>query len=176
MFFRSERLFLRPAWPEDWQTIAQGIGDDAEARAWVGQAYDSRHPACLIVRPQQGEVIGGVSLAPHLDGAELGYWITRRHRGQGYAGEAARAMVTMARVIGHRTLVAHHGLDNPASGRVLTRLGFQPTGALVDQACALRGRSLPAAAYVLTLEGAGMSDDDPDGHSDPAGGMMRRAA
>ena len=172
MFFRSERLFLRPAWPEDWQVIRQGIGDDAEARAWFGQARDVRHPACLIVRPQQGEVIGGISLAPHSDGAELAYRIRPEQRGHGYAAEAARAMVTMARVIGHNALVAHHFLDNPASARVLAQLGFRPTGALVEAAC---GRA-PAMAYALALDGAGISDDDPDGQGDPAGGMMRKAA
>ena len=32
MFFRSERLFLRPVWPEDWQAILNGIADEAVVR------------------------------------------------------------------------------------------------------------------------------------------------
>ena len=29
MFIRSERLFLRPAWPEDWPELLVTIGDEA---------------------------------------------------------------------------------------------------------------------------------------------------
>ena len=32
MFYRSIRLFLRPAWPEDWQDIWQGIADEGITR------------------------------------------------------------------------------------------------------------------------------------------------
>lgn len=190
MFFRSERLFLRPVWPEDWQAILNGIADEgvvknlarapwpygeAEARWFAGLSHDPRYPASLIVRPQNGEVIGGIGLAPHEQGAELGYWIARQHWGQGYASEAARAMLTLAGVIGHKYLVAHHFLDNPASGRVLTRLGFRPTGAIVEHACMARGGTVPAAAYALALDEAGDCDDDPDGLG-PEDGMMRKAA
>ncbi len=194
MFFRSERLFLRPVWPEDWQAILNGIADEAvvrnlarapwpygeaDARQFAGQKHDPRYPASLIVRPQNGphsgEVIGGIGLAQHEQGAELGYWIARRHWGQGYASEAARAMLTLARVIGHKRLVAHHFLDNPASGRVLARLGFQPTGAIVEHACMARGEPAPAAAYALALGEAGDCGDDPDGMG-PTRAIMRKAA
>jgi hypothetical protein len=32
MFFRSERLFLRPAWPEDWNAIHAAIDDEGIVR------------------------------------------------------------------------------------------------------------------------------------------------
>ena len=32
MFFRSERLFLRPGWPEDWDELTARIADPAIVR------------------------------------------------------------------------------------------------------------------------------------------------
>ena len=56
---------------------------------------------------------------------ELGYWLRPDCWGKGYATEAARAAVGFA-FAGPRCdkLVAGHAEDNPASGRVLTKLGF----------------------------------------------------
>jgi len=188
MFFRSERLFLRPVWPEDWQDIQAGIAEEAvvmnlarapwpygeaEARGFASMSRDARYPDSLILRPQGqrgAEVIGGIGLARHEAGAELGYWIARPHWRQGYASEAARAMLNLARVIGHKRIVAHHFVDNPASGRVLARLGFRRTGAIVEQPCLARGHGVPAVAYTLALEDGGAGDCD-DG-----GAMRQRAA
>ena len=32
MFHRSQRLLLRPIWPEDWQGVLAGIADEGEDR------------------------------------------------------------------------------------------------------------------------------------------------
>jgi len=32
MFHRSERLLLRPAWPEDWQAVHAAIADEGIVR------------------------------------------------------------------------------------------------------------------------------------------------
>jgi RimJ/RimL family protein N-acetyltransferase len=103
-------------------------------------------------------VIGGIGLSPGPDGAELGYWLARA-LGRGLAGEAARAMLHLARQLGHNRLVAHHFLDNPASGRVLARLGFRPTGASERFSLARGGKS-PAVTLRLRLDNA--LEDDPD--------------
>ena len=65
------------------------------------------------------------------DEVELGYWIAREYWGRGYATEAARAVLRLAKVLGHREAgVAGHFIDNPASGAVLRKVGFEPTGKL----------------------------------------------
>jgi RimJ/RimL family protein N-acetyltransferase len=184
MFFRSERLFLRPVWPEDWQAIHSAIADEAvvknlarapwpygeaDAQVFAGLERDPYYPDCLILRRDSAagaEVIGGIGLARHEQGAELGYWIARRHWGHGYASEAARAMLALAQVAGHRRIVAHHFVDNPASGRVLARAGFRPTGGVVAQPCLARGGHVQALAYAREL---GAADDGSDG-------MRKRAA
>ena len=79
-----------------------------------------------------GELVGCVGLAAGSAGAapELGYWIARDHWGRGFASEAVRALLKLARVLGHRQIEARHFVDNPASGRVLVKAGFSPTGEL----------------------------------------------
>ena len=72
---------------------------------------------------------GIIGLHPRSDGAwELGYWLARSHWHQGHATRAAQLMLEEARTMGVSRLVANYFEDNPASGRVLERLGFTPTG------------------------------------------------
>ncbi|MFN4023926.1 MAG: GNAT family N-acetyltransferase [Hyphomonas sp.] len=60
---------------------------------------------------------------------DFGYWIAPHHWGQGYATEAARAVLHwFVAVQGRRQFTASYFLDNPASGRVLEKLGFRKVG------------------------------------------------
>lgn len=60
---------------------------------------------------------------------ELGYWVARTLWGQGYATECADAALDAFEAAnGPRTLEAGVFDDNPASIRVLSKLGFKPTG------------------------------------------------
>ncbi len=167
MFHRSERLLLRPPWPEDWQQVLGGIADEGvvrnlarapwpyeprHARDFVRKPIDPRHPRFLVARADTGQVIGCTGIDQYEDEVELGYWIARAHWGRGYATEAARAVLDIARMLGHRRIVASHFLDNPASGRVLRKLGFVPTGAVRERHSCGRGEAAPAAEYALDLE------------------------
>lgn len=172
MFHRSERLFLRPAFPEDGEAILAGIGDEGivrnlarapwpyslhDARAFAERPQDPRLPHFLVTLPGHG-VIGSAGLGAHVteSGAEpeLGYWIARDHWGRGYATEAAGAVLRIARTLGHRRLTAGHFTDNPASGRVLRKLGFVPTGRIARRYSCGRGEMAESAEYALDL-GAG---------------------
>lgn len=75
----------------------------------------------------------GVTLLKDVDWAigeaELGYWIGRPYWGSGRATAAAAATVTFAfGTLGLRALRAVCLEDNPASLRVLAKLGFVETG------------------------------------------------
>lgn len=167
MFHRTQRLFLRPAWPEDWQVMLGGIADEgvvrnlsrvpwpygpADARAFVSKPQDPVRPHFLIVEAASGHMVGCVGLGGHADGTELGYWLARPYWGRGYATEAGAAVVDVARFLGHRSLVAGHFVDNPASGRVLRKLGFRPTGAIRPRYSCGRGCDVPSIEYALDLE------------------------
>ncbi|KUR78116.1 GNAT family N-acetyltransferase [Novosphingobium sp. FSW06-99] len=159
MFIRSERLFLRPAWPEDWSDIQTALGDHAHVLAARPQAW--RHPQFLITLPDQhgAHVVGLICFAPYQGETELGVWIAQHARGQGYATEAARAALTLARMLGHCRLVASPIADCPASARVLAGLGFAPTG---------QRRGLAREVHALDLCAPADDPVDPD--------MLRRAA
>ncbi|MGN6356296.1 MAG: GNAT family N-acetyltransferase [Novosphingobium sp.] len=174
MFIRSERLFLRPGWPEDWAEMTARIGDAAIVRnlahaPWAATGSDERDPGdprcpqLLVTLPtsEGSEVIGCAGLAPGLEGIELGYWIARERGGQGYATEAVRALLSLARTLGHRRIVANHCRDNHASGAVLRKVGFRPTGETRLRFCIERGVEVPAEAYALEFGGPCNCDDDP---------------
>ena len=176
MFIRSERLFLRPGWPEDWEELLSGIGDEAvvrnlarvpwpytaeDARNFAAQPQDARMPHFVVTVPSAqapAEIIGSVGLAPEGRDVQLGYWIAKPHWGRGYATEAVRALLGLAGTLGHRRLVAKHFTDNPASGRVLRKAGFKPTGEVRPSFCLARGREVPAAVHAIELAGPGNCD------------------
>lgn len=170
MFARTERLLLRPGFPEDAPALAAAVGDFAIARnlanvpwpyglrdaeAYLAAPRDPVLPSLLIVERTSGapRLVGACGLARRESGAvELGYWIARPHWGRGIASEAGRALIAIASALRLRALEASHFLDNPASGRVLEKLGFQPTGIIAPRLCCARREQVPARLYRLRLE------------------------
>lgn len=197
MFIRSERLFLRPGWPEDWAELLALIDDEAvvrnlarapwpyrpeDARAFAGLSQDPRHPHFFITQPgpHGARLIGCVGLiAPDaaaggagngggcgdaaLGTAELGYWIGRPFWGRGFASEAVRAVLPFARTLGHRRVTARALTDNPASLRVLAKVGMRPVGAPQPRFSAARGETVAVQDHVLDLDMAGNCNGDGEG-------------
>jgi RimJ/RimL family protein N-acetyltransferase len=52
--------------------------------------------------------------------------------------------------LGYDILGAGHYVDNPASGRVLTKLGFEPTGEILPYPCLARGCEVDSVEYAMT--------------------------
>lgn len=89
-------------------------------RDFLGRARAGTH---WVIDDAHG-LAGVVSLAPH-----LGYWVARRAQGQGYAAEAAGAVLAAHFADPNVGSVrSGHFAGNTASARVLTRLGFQTCG------------------------------------------------
>jgi RimJ/RimL family protein N-acetyltransferase len=169
VFHRSARLFLRPAFPEDSAAIRAAIATPeilrnlarapwpcgmAQAQDLAGPPQDPRLPHFLVTLPGAG-VIGSASLAEHEGVPEITFWIAREHWGKGYATEAAGAVLKIARTLGHRRIMAGHFVDNPASGKVLRKLGFCPTGRVGQRFSAARGAWVDWLEYAIDL-GAGI--------------------
>jgi RimJ/RimL family protein N-acetyltransferase len=163
-------LLLRPIWPEDWQALLAGIADEGVVRnlARAPWPYEERHarefaslptepfyPRFLITRADDAAMLGGIGIdqAREPGVIEVGYWIARPYWGQGYATEAGRAVIGIARALGHSEARASHFLDNPASGRVLRKLGFEPTGRVEERFSCGRGELTPAVEYRCALAG-----------------------
>jgi len=168
MFARTSRLFLRPGWADDAPALAALLNDAnvscalarvphpytlRDAEVFLGQPRSSYDVTCLIFRRSpSAELIGGIGLMHSNVGFELGYWLTQRHWGQGYATEAGAAVLQTAhRALRIERVIARHSLDNPASGRVLRKLGFKPTGHIQQMHSLARGCDMPCAEYAINL-------------------------
>lgn len=69
----------------------------------------------------------------------LGYWIGKPYWGHGYASEAAHRVIRFAfDELDAKLLTAGWFFDNPASGRILEKLGFKPSGS-EEMECLSRG-------------------------------------
>ncbi len=81
---------------------------------------------------------------------ELGYWLGKAFWGLGYAPEAAGRLLRFAfDELGVASVWAGYFFDNPASGRVLQKLGFCPSGSVMRYSAA-RGQSVLCRGTTLT--------------------------
>lgn len=179
MFARTDRLLLRPGWPEDAPALLEGIRDEGIVRnlasaPWPYALEDAEaflrterlpgEPCFLIFRRTDGapQLVGTVGFGRRPSGeTEFGYWIARAHWGRGYATEAGKAAIDLARHgLGIRRLGAGHFLDNPASGRVLEKLGFKPTGIVAPRYSAGRGETASCRLFQLDLAADGEADQE----------------
>lgn len=130
----TERLVLRPPLDADGPVVIAGFNDYDVVKWLARPPYpfresdwklrredgSSRWPDLAVIEHER-HMIGMVSGIPH-----LGFWILQRAWGQGFATEAARAMV---RFVFANTDVDHiksgYFDGNAGSNRVLTKLGFR---------------------------------------------------
>jgi RimJ/RimL family protein N-acetyltransferase len=170
MFARTERLLLRPGWTQDAAALFEAIADEsivrnlasapwpyamADAESFLATDRDPDTPAVLIFRRTGGapQLVGTIGIGRRPGGErELGYFIARPFWGRGYATEAGRAMIAFARdSLRLARLNAGYFTDNSASGRVLEKLGFTPTGVIVPRYSAGRREAAPCRLLELQL-------------------------
>lgn len=149
---KTERLKLRPFRTQDAEQVMQLAG----ARQVADTTLHIPHPYRLedaydwinsqdiafergdavnfaIERLQDGELLGaiGIHVNREHEYAELGYWIGVLHWNQGYCTEAARrALLYAFRELKLNRIQARHFRRNPASGRVMQKVGMQREGTL----------------------------------------------
>lgn len=122
---------------DDW--IASTVERIAE-----GEAY---HLA--IARREDDVLVGCVGLTRDREGrsAELGYWVGRRHWGQGIAPEVAGRLARWALAnLDLDRIVASALLDNARSAAVLKRIGFRETGTGAQDFLS-RGKAMPVRRF-----------------------------
>jgi RimJ/RimL family protein N-acetyltransferase len=90
----------------------------------------------------------------------MGYWISRPYWGQGFATEACLALIEIARTLALPSLEGSHFVDNPASARVLEKLGFEPVGIVAPRMSCARGVEVPARLMRLRLNDAPEIDEE----------------
>lgn len=179
MFARTERLLLRPGWREDAPALAAALGDEGivrnlatapwpyglkDAETFLDREQGPSGTSFLLFRRTGGapRLVGAAGFGATPDGeVELGYWIARPYWGLGYATEGAQAVIDLVRdSLRMRRLIAGHFLDNPASARVLAKLGFRPTGRVLPRFSLARRTAAPCREMALDLGGVAGAPDD----------------
>lgn len=140
----SARLTVHPLTPQDEADV---LAFEREQRAFFrgavgdrGERFFADYPAVhaallaearqgetlpLLVRDAAGALVGRVNFTALRPGpAWLGYRFAQEVQGRGYATAAVAQALTQARVVGVREVQARVALNNPASARVLEKLGF----------------------------------------------------
>jgi RimJ/RimL family protein N-acetyltransferase len=168
----TTRLLLRPVVKSDGPAIADKINnyeisknlarvpfpytlaDAEEFFAWA-ERLDHRSAFRVIsLKTSPTELLGMISYDWMEDKqtADMGYWLVPEQWGKGLMTEAAKAMVEMAFTVSdHDSLASCFFNENPASGKVLSRAGFQVTGTC-SQFSKARGMDVPVTMVQLLRE------------------------
>jgi Acetyltransferases, including N-acetylases of ribosomal proteins len=118
----------------DWEGDYPAEGDIVAAQTYLKQCADGPDPQPFgpyqIVRTLDAKIVGGAGFhgPPENGVVEIGYGVVPSVRGQGFATEAARRLLDIARGAGVRTVIAQTETTNPASMRVLEHIGMGLTG------------------------------------------------
>lgn len=160
----TERLVLRPPHEDDIPDLVElanhrNIADmlarmphpygEAEARAFITMTAN-RTDGCAyaLTLAESGAFVGGAGLNTTPRGLELGYWIGEPYWGNGYATEAAHALIDLAfRATDSEHVNASCRVVNGASRRVIHKCGFQYAGqGMLDS---LSTGRVPVERYIL---------------------------
>lgn len=147
---KTERLLLRPFELSDAKDVQRLAGDraiadttlniphpydDGMAEEWIATHQPKFEAGELsnfaIVLKASGKLIGaiGLKICPRFARAELGYWIGRPYWKNGYCTEACRAVLQYGfSVLKLNRIHASHFSRNPASGRILQKIGMVHEG------------------------------------------------
>lgn len=170
----TERLLLRPPEEADIPSTVVLLGDfdvaknlarvphpftRAHAEDFLRSSIEARAAGTAFrfsILRKAGEMhIGSIGLSLRDGVFELGYWLGRPYWGQGFATEAARRVVGFAFYNLKATrIVAGRFHDNPASGRVLAKLGAVAAG-VEPRDCLARGHAVYCHNVTLARENFG---------------------
>ena len=148
----TERLVLRPFVPADADAVTAIVSDREiaantlsiphpyerpMAERWLATQADAfergESVTFAVTEREGGALLGCVGLMIEHDHlrAEMGYWMSRGHWSRGYGTEAANAVLRHAfEVLGLHRVFAHHLTRNPASGRIMQKVGMSHEGTL----------------------------------------------
>lgn len=145
---KTERLLLRPFCQMDAARVQRYAGSpkiasvtkniphpylDGMAEAWIAtheEDFTTGKSCCFAIclKPQPDDIIGAIGIGIHDAGTrgELGYWLGEPYWNAGYMTEAARALAVYAfGQLGLTRITSHHLTRNPASGRIMQKLGMR---------------------------------------------------
>lgn len=123
----------------DWQVAATTLSiphpyAEEVAVEWIRSQparYGAGREVIFAIALPDNRLIGsiGLGIVQEFQLAELGYWVGVPYWGKGYCTEAAKALIDFGfQVLGLNRIQSTHFSQNPASGRVMQKLGMQQEG------------------------------------------------
>lgn len=148
----TDRLKLRQFNLDDAKDVQRLAGDraiaevtlniphpygDGMAEGWIS-THEKSHAEgkslnYAIVHKEEKHLIGCISLMISRDDdrAEIGYWIGKAYWGKGYCSEAANELIDYGfKELKLNRIFGRHLKKNPASGRVMEKIGMKYEGCL----------------------------------------------
>lgn len=140
MELQTSRLSIRPLCMEDWKNIQQIFADFSSSELSI---YDAPLPVdedgvqklvtqfaesgyfFAVLLKNSGEMPGYVCFHPDGDTLDMGYLFHRNYHGKGYALEACNTLLDYFEEQGVSSFSAHTAMENGASTRLLSKLGFE---------------------------------------------------
>jgi ribosomal-protein-alanine N-acetyltransferase len=170
---QTRRLILRPFAASDAPMVRRLAGEkeiadttlnipypypDGAAEAWIAthprRFADGVSAIFAVVKRREGSLIGsiGLEISTEHATAEMGYWIGRPYWNHGYCTEAAEAILGFAfNDLLLNRVQARHLTRNPASGRVMQKIGMSHEGHL-RQAVLKWGKSEDLELFAILKE------------------------
>ena len=146
----TDRIILRPWTDSDAEALYKYASDPEVGPRAGWPPHNSLEESLDIIRTvfhndttwaivlkETGEAIGAMGYGPSCDcnlpsregEPTVGYWVARPYWGRGICTEALRLMISNIQSDTEiASLISGHFTDNPASGRVMEKCGFIPTG------------------------------------------------
>ena len=150
----TERLVLRLFRKSDAETVAKLCNNHniykntlylpypytlEDALSWIDRHDENyrnnKSYEFAVTDKETGELYGAIALSnnQNFNHGEIAYWIGENYWGNGYATEASQAIVQFAFEVKQlHKVFARYFSSNPASGRVLKKLGMKQEGILID--------------------------------------------
>ena len=170
----TDRIILRPWREEDAEALFKYASDPevgpragwpphqsvAESREIIHTVFHNDTNWAIVLKAT-GEPIGAIGYGPSCDcklpardGEPItGYWIARPFWNQGICTDALRLMIEQIRkTTDIPSLISGHFVDNPASGRVMEKCGFVPTGETCIDETQYQGENRPIRILRLMIK------------------------
>ena len=111
---------------------------ESDAASWLKmskEAFDNHTGYTFAIRNKEGQIMGAIGLHDRDDDkAELGYWIGIPYWNKGLVTEAAQAVLDFGfKKLEFNKIFATHFLHNPASGRIMEKIGMKQEAVLKQE-------------------------------------------
>lgn len=169
----TERMILRPLKVEDAETVFANWTSDEEVakfmrwnvhenvdvtREWIHAEVDAIESDTVynfgFVLKETGELIGsgGLVFIEENGMYELGYNLMKKYWNQGFATEAAQKIIEFGKKeLGQTKFYCCHAKDNPASGKVMEKVGFKYQNDAVYYSWD-KSKKFDSKEYILEME------------------------